>query len=361
MSINATNWVWSLRLGDATRKLILMKYADHAHDDGRNTWVKPSTAAEFAECSERTVQRHLGWVLDEGYMREGDQTAYIWPKSYNGPKDDRYKPIVYDLAMDEETRLQWKAERAEARDGRRDRHAAGGSVRYGRGDNLTPQEASEDAQVSRGDNLTPQRGGPARGDSGSPSEVTFDQGAEHGSEVTLVSPKETVLQPPVVEPSERFPAAADAPTGRLSATVVASTGTPGTEVDLFASDDVIDVEVVDDPEAEQRRIVQTLVAAYAEVVTGKNGGHLTDSQAKAVGANVKRILKNDRIPPEVLLVAVQQAAARGEKSIDRILAAPNGPQASYRRSEAARRAMYDSWLAMGRKLDEARVAKAGVA
>lgn len=206
------NRVWSVTLGDATRKLILLKYADHAHEDGRNTWAKPRTVADFAECSERTVQRHLGWLLAEGYMREGDQSSYVPPRNPRSKaRDARYQPIVYDISMDEETRLRWKEEAAQG-GGRRAMHARGGAVRHtesspDRGDNLAPlrgdtvtplaEQAAEDAQVSRGDDLTPLRAGAA-------SEVTRTPGSEvtrkGGSEVTAVSPKEPPTEPPVEPP-----------------------------------------------------------------------------------------------------------------------------------------------------------------
>lgn len=155
----------------------------------------------------------------------------------------------------------------------------------------------------------------------------------------------------------RSTAAAGAPTGRLTAVVVASTGTTtGKEVDLFGG--VVDAEVIEDEpdapgaDAESRSPVQTLVAAYVDVVTA-NGGHCTGSMRKSIGSHVKRILRDDNIPPEVLLVAIQKAAARGSRAIDETLASPDGPQARWNRSPAARKAMHESWLAMGRKLDEA--------
>lgn len=152
-------------------------------------------------------------------------------------------------------------------------------------------------------------------------------------------------------------AAAVASTGQVTATVVASTGAPGTEVDLLG---VMDAEVVEEDEpdepdmdAERRKVVRTLVAAYVDVVTAR-GGHCTGSILDSIGKNVKRVVERDGIPEGVLLVAVQKAATRGERSLDRILAAPDGPQASWDRSPAARRAMQESWIAMGRKLDAAR-------
>lgn len=221
MSIPAMNWVWSLKLGDATRKLVLLKYADTVDAEGRNTWHKPKVLADFAECSERTVQRHTGWLLSEGFMREGDQSQYNPGK---GRKvDPRYIPIVYDLAMCEEVRLQWKEEYART-GGKRAKFVAAGSVRHGeeaadddsrgdsvtplrganvtplRGDSVTPLQSDlfEEPQVRRGDNVTP-----LRGDSG--PEVT----TASGPEVSPVSPKKETH--PVTPSSKPF-ADADAST-----------------------------------------------------------------------------------------------------------------------------------------------------
>lgn len=144
-------------------------------------------------------------------------------------------------------------------------------------------------------------------------------------------------------------AAAVASAGRLAATVVASTGTTGTEVDLFGG--AADSEP--DADAERRRTVRTLVAAYVDVVTAR-GGQCTGSLLDSIGKNVKRVVEKDGIPEGVLLVAVRAAAAKGARSIDSILAAPDGPQASWDRSPAARRTMQQGWIEMGRKLDAAR-------
>lgn len=207
MSLKATGYVWGLTLGDATRKLVLMKYADHAHDDGRNAWCRPRNVAESAECSERTVQRILGWLLGEGYMREGDQSEYIWPKGYSGPKSERFQPIVFDLAMDEETRLEWKRLAAEGANARRDRHVAVGALRRTvGGDSLTPQigEVNE-PQVSGGDKLSPS----VRG-------VTDDL----LQEVTTVSPKRTSFKDEPSVSQNLLSQQQAAPTHDTSGTVV---------------------------------------------------------------------------------------------------------------------------------------------
>jgi hypothetical protein len=156
MSIEAQAWAIARRVGDATRKLILWGLANHAHKDGRNAWAGVELLAEYAECSERTVQRHTVKLLDMGLIREGDQSVVPdWI-----PKHKR--AIVYDLAMDEATVEAWRAERAAGMTGVREIAAAvgqaggrsGAGSRWRRGDNLTPPESGE----QRGDNLTPGRG-----------------------------------------------------------------------------------------------------------------------------------------------------------------------------------------------------------
>lgn len=121
MSSKATGWAWSCRTGDTTTKCVLAAFADYAHPDGTAAFPSLKTVAADAECSKDTVKRHLKTLLEEGFMRPGDQqlVAHI--------RADR-RPVVYDLAMSEETRLLWKAS-----------HARGGSLHP-----RTESEPSED-------------------------------------------------------------------------------------------------------------------------------------------------------------------------------------------------------------------------
>lgn len=138
--------VLSLNVGDSTRKLVLLGYANHAHKDGTAAWAKPETVAEYANCSKRTVQRHMAKLLADGYIREGDQSLVA-----RYPADRR--PIVYDIAMSDEVRESWAADGAA--DGRRAAAAKAGATR--RGDNLSPRssEVGETGSHAGGDNLSP--------------------------------------------------------------------------------------------------------------------------------------------------------------------------------------------------------------
>lgn len=143
MSIEAYTWALTdTKVGDATRKLVLAGLANHAHKDGRHAFPSKATLADYAECSPKTVGRHLKVLLDDGWIREGDQQTVAHLRA------DR-RPVVYDVAMSETTRLAWQTERAAT------------NTPTPRGDNLSPRtaEATTDPGTERGDNLSPRETG----------------------------------------------------------------------------------------------------------------------------------------------------------------------------------------------------------
>lgn len=160
--------VLNLDVGDSTRKLVLVGLANHADKSGRCAFPSLTTVAAYACCSKRTVQRHIAVLLNEGRLREGDQrlVAHL-------PKDRR--PVVYDVAMNEDERAAWQATSGEINTLRAFSSANGSkgveakakaagmdvsaqavqdeSSESARGDNLTPR-----SEEVRGDNLSPRRG-----------------------------------------------------------------------------------------------------------------------------------------------------------------------------------------------------------
>jgi hypothetical protein len=171
MSIETSSFVLGLSMGrgNGVRKLILLGYANHADKHGRGAYPSTRTIADYAECDVRTVQRHIGLLLERGYLHEGDQQMV-------DHLDPRYRPIVYDVAMSAEQIHRWAADtdpsggsrtRA-AQAGRRGGHA---SARLSRGDNLSPLPQDESLQVSTGDGVSPLETGP-RGDNGGDSGAT---------------------------------------------------------------------------------------------------------------------------------------------------------------------------------------------
>jgi hypothetical protein len=174
------SWALRCKVANPTRKLVLIAYADHAWNDGTKAYIGTSRAADVANCDVRTVQRHVAWLVEHGYMREGDQGAPD-PRKYRA---DRL-PIVYDLAMSDERQAEWaQAGRAGGVRSRFETAGAKGaaSAQARRGDILSPR--AEDAQrvddtVSDGATVvSPRSDGdgvtvPApRGDSSAPHGVT---------------------------------------------------------------------------------------------------------------------------------------------------------------------------------------------
>jgi hypothetical protein len=197
VSIESTSSVLGLSMGrgNGLRKFILLGYANHADKHGRGAYPSTRTIADYAECDVRTVQRHIGWLLERGYLREGDQQMV-------DHLDPRHRPIVYDVAMSDEQVDQWASEGSpvggsRARAAQAGRRGGQASPQVGRGDNLSPLAGHGSSQVSRGDTLSPLETGP-RGDNNGGSGVTTH--ASRGD--TGVT--RTVLEPPQ-EPSSSSP------------------------------------------------------------------------------------------------------------------------------------------------------------
>ena len=143
MSIEAIDAVWRVLVGDSTRKLVLLAVADCARGrDGTGAYESAATYALKAECSERTVQRHITSLLEQGRIREGDQSlaAHI---------PARHRPIVYDVAMSDGQAAEWSAHREV---GRRAASAAYGSKG---GVAAAPVLKAKREAIARGDNLSP--------------------------------------------------------------------------------------------------------------------------------------------------------------------------------------------------------------
>lgn len=93
MSVHAVKWAWSQQVGNSTRKLVLVALADHSNSDGE-CWPSLARVAEFAECDERTVRRHIVALENGGFVvREGRRPR---PDGYFGMR-------TYRLLMDSES------------------------------------------------------------------------------------------------------------------------------------------------------------------------------------------------------------------------------------------------------------------
>ena len=119
MSREAMEWALETPSGDPTRSLVLVAIGKYASPNGTGAWASPETLAVYAECTARTVQRHIAVLIEGGLIREGDQS--IIPDHIS----KRRRPIVYDLAMDSETAREWAAS---GQSGRRARASVVGAV-----------------------------------------------------------------------------------------------------------------------------------------------------------------------------------------------------------------------------------------
>ena len=68
MSMKAFSWAMSQQVGDPTTKLVLLIICDHFNDSRGFAYPSQERIAEFAECSERTVRRHIKSLLDMGFI-----------------------------------------------------------------------------------------------------------------------------------------------------------------------------------------------------------------------------------------------------------------------------------------------------
>lgn len=155
MSIEAMSHVLSSRIGDATTKLVLLAYANHAAKDGTAAWPSKASVADYAERDPKTVQRSLRKLEAAGWLRRGDQELVAHLRA------DR-RPTVYDVAMNEATRVAWAARAAAAHAGNAEEpiwvYDAASDTFTEPGDTLPPRgsdddQAPVDNDAAREDNL----------------------------------------------------------------------------------------------------------------------------------------------------------------------------------------------------------------
>ena len=68
MSMKAFSWAMSQQVGDPTTKLVLLIICDHFNDSRGFAYPSQERLAEFAECSVRTVRRHIKSLLERGFI-----------------------------------------------------------------------------------------------------------------------------------------------------------------------------------------------------------------------------------------------------------------------------------------------------
>jgi len=88
------------KVGNSTRKLVLLKLADQSNDDGI-CWPSHATIAKAVECSKPTVIRHLNELVKAGYLsiekrkrENGSQTSNVYKLLIDTPQLNSDTPPV---------------------------------------------------------------------------------------------------------------------------------------------------------------------------------------------------------------------------------------------------------------------------
>ena len=68
MSMQLMVEAMTVKVGNSTRKLVLLKLADQASDKGE-CWPSYKTIAQAAECSRTTAISHIEWLENHGFLR----------------------------------------------------------------------------------------------------------------------------------------------------------------------------------------------------------------------------------------------------------------------------------------------------
>jgi DNA-binding transcriptional regulator PaaX len=85
VSFHVLNAVWKLPLElplGPTDKLVLVKLADYARDDGGNVYPSVATVARECWLSERSVRYALGRLLKAGHIRKEVPAGRYRPATY---------------------------------------------------------------------------------------------------------------------------------------------------------------------------------------------------------------------------------------------------------------------------------------
>lgn len=68
MSVHVSSLVWKADIGNYVHKLVLLKLADHAKEDGADVRPSLTAVAQQCGCDIRTVQRAVRWAQQEGLL-----------------------------------------------------------------------------------------------------------------------------------------------------------------------------------------------------------------------------------------------------------------------------------------------------
>lgn len=136
MSTECSSIVWKRDFGNANRKVVAARLAEHADDEGRGIWPSVERVAAQCNLSDRTVQRVLAAFVQEGILRLVDEGG-------RGPRSTRR--YDFDLAVVDRLPLAKWGACAPANKG-----DTVSPLAESKGDSLTPKGDSHDAKGCHG-------------------------------------------------------------------------------------------------------------------------------------------------------------------------------------------------------------------
>lgn len=89
MSTLALSWAWQQPVKDPASKLILLKLADQANDEGES-WPSRRTLANHCGVSVETVKRRIAKLTDEGYLSSEERV-----RDDGGRTSNRYRLLIH--------------------------------------------------------------------------------------------------------------------------------------------------------------------------------------------------------------------------------------------------------------------------
>ena len=120
MSVRVMSQVWDIDL-PTSEKMVLLVIADHADDEGTNSWPSVATIARKASISPRQAQRLIKSLADSGLLSVEDQAG-----GHREMRDDR-RPNRYTVILSGATRVtSRRVERGDIEPLRGDTHDANG-------------------------------------------------------------------------------------------------------------------------------------------------------------------------------------------------------------------------------------------
>jgi hypothetical protein len=89
VSVHVESWVWGQEVGDPNAKLVLVKIAQNASDEGDHAFPGVERISRETELGKRTVVRKIAYLIEHGWLakeRRATELGYRKTNSYSFPR-----------------------------------------------------------------------------------------------------------------------------------------------------------------------------------------------------------------------------------------------------------------------------------